>query len=109
MSSARVALAVATLIVIACDPVEGTSRSRAPTNECPAFACDAYPPGRTQAKCQENGRCEAQGIPEQFTIVVSVPDSSFLSPGYTFIVPSDDLFHARPPFKSAQMVNRPPR
>jgi hypothetical protein len=86
------------IVVVACDPVEGTSRSRAPANVCPDHACELYPAGRTQAKCSAGGRCESGGFPETFVLAVNVPSTSFFSPGQTFLVSSNDLLHAKPPF-----------
>jgi hypothetical protein len=102
LATAAIVLAPVVTALLAgpgCDPVEGASRSRAPVNACPEHACEAYPAGRTQAKCSVEGRCESAGLPDSFVIVVSVPDTSFLAPGYTFLVPSNDLLHAKPPFR----------
>jgi hypothetical protein len=95
----RAVLATSALaIALACGPVEGTSLSRAPDNTCSLHPCDLYAPGpRTKAVCNA-GRCELPGRPDYpFTIVVSVPSSSFFAPGYTFVVPSADLFAPQTP------------
>ncbi len=79
------------LAALACGEIEGTPRTLAPLNVCPANPCETYAeiaPGRGKPKCN-GGRCE-YALPDlgyTLSFVVHVPTNSQEVAGLTFIVP----------------------
>jgi hypothetical protein len=86
------ALAMA-IVAAACGPVAGDPPSDVPLNACPANACDAYKPfqaGGASAQCKA-GICQVSAKLD-FTLVVSLPESSYYAPGTSFVLPAAHLF-----------------
>lgn len=90
---ARLALAALALSA-ACDPLEGTPLSTAPSNECP---CSAFQQaGRIRPTCSGANRCEVLGQPDYaFSLVVHVPETSFFAGGTSFVLRSTEIFGGR--------------
>lgn len=96
----RCAVSVASLVVLglgACGPVPGAPPSRAPINACAPSdpnACAAYRPsqaGVVGAKCGAEGICLV-AAQISYTLVVSLPETSFFAPNKTFAIPYAKLF-----------------
>ena len=78
---------------VACGPVAGAPPSPAPINACPDHPCEAYrpfTPGGADAQCSA-GSCEVNAKID-YTLVVSLPDTSFYGPGLSFAIPFASLF-----------------
>jgi hypothetical protein len=88
----RASLGAVVVIAAACSPIDDTTPSASPVNACPSHACAAYAPydPGEQATCNA-GLCEVAKQLD-YTLVVSVPDTSFFAPNATFSIKSADLF-----------------
>ncbi len=97
-----VALGVAIVPSFACGPVIGAPLSIAPANACGAgeLSCDRYTVAGNSPKatCKSvptpktiKTRCDFGKPDFAYTIVVSVPESSFYAPGRTFVLTNNDL------------------
>lgn len=80
------------LLFASCSPIEGTPRTTATINRCDDLSCDAYT-GAIKPVCRE-GRCEVVVQPSEFTLVISLPTTSFFGAGSTFAVTSRQLANA---------------
>jgi hypothetical protein len=78
----------------ACGEIVGAPLSSAPMNSCAAdqFPCARYlvTGGQSKPECNLN-RCDFGRPTYKYTVVVSVPDSSFYAAGRTFVLSSDDF------------------
>lgn len=99
-AAAGVALGVAIVPSFACGPVIGTPFLIAPVNSCGAGTdvCERYAVSgnRPKATCKvdpqtKKTRCDFGKPDFAYTIVVSVPESSFYAPGRTFVLTNNDL------------------
>jgi hypothetical protein len=52
-------------------------------NACPASPCAAYADGGAEAPTCQNGLCVSNASPFNFTVLVSLPESSLYAPGIT--------------------------
>lgn len=98
MRASVTALLLAAVPVVGCGEIQGAPLSEAPLNRgCPAVnPCGAYdvPNAKTSPQCNKDGRCDFPIPDYPFTVVVTVPNSSFYAPGRSFVFTSEDL---RPP------------
>jgi len=83
---------MATVLFASCAPVSGTPRTMATMNSCAELSCDAYS-GSIKPMCRQ-GRCEVVVQPSEFTLVISLPTTSFFAAGTTFAVTSTQLANA---------------
>ncbi len=94
----RPACGVLASALAACQPIEGTPRTTAPFNECPAFACSLFPPNQrgAPAMCRD-GQCELGTRPDSssFTLVVNVPETSFFGAGQAFAATNQEIYGPR--------------
>lgn len=95
MTRARLGAMVA--IVAACGPIASAPPLPAPLNACPANPCSLYKPfqsGGVDALCNR-GICSVKATID-YTLVVSLPETSYYAPGQTFVVPASQLFARQP-------------
>ncbi len=88
---------IALALACACGPIAGNPPLPAPINSCPEHDCSLYKPfvaDGPAARCG-SGTCDVAARVD-YTLVVSVPDTSYFAPAQTFVIPSTQLF-ARPP------------
>jgi hypothetical protein len=95
MTAGGVARAVSTsaFIAAACGPVDGGTHLPAPLNVCPDNPCSAYQPfvaDGASALCN-GGLCQVTAQVD-YTLVISVPDTSYFAPSQSFVVASSQLF-----------------
>jgi len=85
MKRRRLAATCALAAGVSCGPVAGPPPSPVPVNSCPEHACTAYqtvdPVTCSGGMCVTNSSLD-------FTLVVSLPESSFFAPGMTVPIPS---------------------
>jgi hypothetical protein len=83
-------LALATVLGLApsCGPVAPPPPSAIPSNSCPPDSCASYPLVAGQpASCNSNGQCTYSSLID-FTLVISLPITSFSAPGVSFAIPN---------------------
>ncbi len=91
-------------LAIACGPVPGSAPPAAPINTCPEHACSLYRPfvpDGPPAQCSIIGTCVVASTFD-YTLVISVPDTSYFAPDETFVIASTQLF-AQPPSKGCPL------
>jgi hypothetical protein len=77
-------------VVAACGSATEEGAVFAPTNDCPAHACSAYAQVAQTAVCDAQGFCHVNAAPA-YTLVISLPDTAAVAPGFTFAIASSDL------------------
>ena len=82
----------AAMAIAACTPVDSARSPIAPQNTCPEHPCSIYAPYQAglDSSCT-SGVCSVDARFD-YTVVVSVPETSFFAPNTTFAISRADLF-----------------